>query len=150
MDNVNKIISFILGLIVVVVFIAIVTGKFKIGSGLKNLSKVKVSPTVTVKPTAVPTRGVTITYNNTPSTVNTVAPKVTYTAPKAVAQTPKTYTAPQYQTTQNPNAVALVPQTMSTGNPSTIPNTGAPTLLIPTALSMLGSGVFLKKRASKK
>ncbi|MBI3366156.1 hypothetical protein HY041_00820 [Candidatus Roizmanbacteria bacterium] len=52
MDNLNKTVSFILGLVVVLVFLAIITGRFN----LKNkpplmLSKVSPTPIVTTIPT---------------------------------------------------------------------------------------------------
>ncbi|MEO6508572.1 MAG: hypothetical protein ABIO02_01335 [Patescibacteria group bacterium] len=137
MENINKIISFILGLIVVVVFIAIVSGKFKIGSGLKKIAKIKVSPAVTKKPTPIPTEAVTVSYNNSKQAPKVVvAPKTT---PKPNTNTPVN----QYQTTNSPAQI-------SGNNISSIPNTGAPTLLIPSALSMLAAGTFLKRSTRKK
>ncbi len=48
MDNFNKIISFVLGLVVVIVFFAVVTGRINFKKGIPSLS---VSPTATVTPT---------------------------------------------------------------------------------------------------
>lgn len=141
MDSVNKVISFILGLIVVVVFIAIVTGRFKIGNNLKNLSKVKVSPTVTVKITPTPTKYNVVTgYNST--TVKLTPPSA---APKTTKQT-NGYTSTGYQAYN----ASPTTQVMNNNNLSTIPNTGAPTLLLPTAFSMLAGGTFLKRLSRKK
>lgn len=149
MDNINKIISFILGLIVVIVFIAIVTGKFKIGSGIKNISKAKVTPTVTTSPNSLPTKAVTITYNTNPQTTTPISAKVI--VPTYTSKTPTTLNSTnQYRTVQTTGVIASNTQIAAPGTLSTIPNTGAPTLLIPTALSMLGSGVFLKRKSNKK
>jgi len=61
MDNFNRIVSFVLGLIVVIVFLAIITGRFNIKNKVKNLGgQTKISPTPTVvvgrylSPTPVP------------------------------------------------------------------------------------------------
>jgi hypothetical protein len=137
MDSVNKVISFILGLIVVVVFIAIVTGKFKLGNNLKNLSKVKVSPTVTVKTSPTPTSYKVVNYNS--------GKTATPTPVKTTKQT-NGYTSTGYQA-YNSNAESKI---TANNNLSTIPNTGAPTFLIPSALSMLAGGAFLKKLSRKK
>jgi hypothetical protein len=124
MDNLNKIISFVLGLIVVVVFIAIVTGRFKLGTGLKNIAKTKITPTVTATVTPTPT-----------------------TTRKIVVITPSV----QKSTNTYKTANGQVKVTQITGNGvSTIPNTGAPTLLLPAAFSMLAAGSFLRKKANKK
>ncbi|OGK12609.1 hypothetical protein A3C98_00760 [Candidatus Roizmanbacteria bacterium RIFCSPHIGHO2_02_FULL_37_15] len=55
-DNFNRIVSFVLGLIVVVVFLAAVTGRLNLRNRLKNLgSQTKTSPTPVVKVTSFPT-----------------------------------------------------------------------------------------------
>lgn len=79
MDNLNKTISFVLGLIVVLVFLAIITGRLNLKNRLSFLSS-KVSPTPIVKITPTPTKLVESnkigsTYGNytmkgkTPSTI---------------------------------------------------------------------------------
>lgn len=55
MDNLNKTVSFILGLVVVLVFLAIVTGRLNLKNKLPIFSG-KVSPTPTVKITPTPTK----------------------------------------------------------------------------------------------
>ncbi len=58
MEDLNKAVSFILGLVVVVVFIAFISGKIKIGGKLGSvISKQSITPTPTTK--IVPTT----TYN---------------------------------------------------------------------------------------
>ena len=146
MENANKIISFILGLIVVVVFIAIVTGKFNLGKKIKTLSKVTptTTPKVTPKVTPEVTKKVTITY---PS--NTQAKTA---APQGYNQQ-KTQPAPAQKkaVTSTGNYQAKGTATDIYGNSvSNIPNTGAPTLLLPTAFSLLAGGTFLKRLSRKK
>ncbi len=145
MDNVNKIISFILGLIVVVVFIAIVTGKFHIGKGSKVLTKSNTTPTVTPffnKKTPTSTPKVIVIYQNKPTNggYNSTKGKTIVVIPTAVPVRPSPTKYLTYNSTTQMNA----------DNLSNIPNTGAPTLLIPTAFSMLAGGIFLRKAAKKK
>ncbi|NMB84002.1 hypothetical protein GYA28_01810 [Candidatus Roizmanbacteria bacterium] len=60
MENMNKIVSFILGLVVVVVFLAIVSGKIKLGGKLSNITgAVKTTPTPTVSKLTLPTPQIT-------------------------------------------------------------------------------------------
>lgn len=58
MDNFNKIVSFVLGLIVVVVFIAVISGRLNLGKKLSQMTT-KVSPT--------PTPSKKISYYTTPT-----------------------------------------------------------------------------------
>lgn len=108
MDNFNKIISFVLGLVVIVVFLAVITGRFKLRDRLPFLSK-GATPTPT-KVVTTPTRMPTITG---------VKPTGTYGGNTS-------YNKP---------------------NPSNIPATGAPTLLVPTLLSALAMGAYLRKKS---
>ena len=127
MDNVNKIISFILGLIVVIVFIAIVTGKFNLGKSIKSLSSAKVTPTVT--PAFIhPSTEATNSYVVTPAVTK---PLTTYPTGSKISQ-------------YNSNGSGTQ---VGGRNLSAIPNTGAPTFLIPLVLSMLAGGTFLRKSA---
>lgn len=49
MDNFNKIISFVLGLVVVIVFLAVITGRFNIRKSFQGLGQqTKVTPTPTL------------------------------------------------------------------------------------------------------
>ncbi len=120
MDNLNKLISFGLGLIVVVVFLAVVTGKINLG---KNVAK------LTGKNSPTPTKTKTTTsneINNYKDGTSKITPASTL-----VVQDTKNKTTNTYQAGEKA--------------PSTIPATGAPTLLIPLLLSSVGGGVLLKK-----
>lgn len=55
MDSLNKIVSFVLGLVVVLVFLAIITGRLNLKNKIPLFSG-KVSPTPTVKITPTPTK----------------------------------------------------------------------------------------------
>lgn len=63
MDNVNKVISFILGLVVVVIFIAILSGRIKIGgTTIPFLSHSNPTPTPTPSIKITPTPKITVIY----------------------------------------------------------------------------------------
>lgn len=113
MDNTNRIISFVLGLVVVIVFLAVITGRFKLNT-LKFLSlpkKTVVTPTIT--PTAKNTNIGSVATNS--QSTNTT-----------------------YQS--NSGSKSTINEVKS------IPNTGAPTLFLPIALSSLFGGIFLRKK----
>ena len=103
MDNFNKILSFILGLVVVIVFLAIITKKVNIAKTLSFLKKPTTGVTTTPTPTKPLTQTVTIS---------------------GVNQSPVT-------------------------NPKSIPATGAPTILIPLAISSFFAGKKLRKTGKK-
>src|SRR5438876_901687 len=108
MNDFNKVISFILGLIVVIVFVAILSGRLKIRQNITNLTKGKVvvSPTPTVKTT----KTVTITY---PTTNNSTAN--TYTTSKTTATNTTTNSYSAKGTTNQIGGQTI----------NTIPSTGA-------------------------
>jgi hypothetical protein len=117
MEGANKIISFILGLVVVVVFLAIVTGRIKLGNIKFPLAGgAKITPTVTVTPT--PSGTATNTNGNF-----------------------HPYASP------TPGVMTYGGQSGKPSGPASIPNTGSETILLPIAISALGGGFFLKKKA---
>lgn len=73
MDSFNKIVSFVLGLVVVIVFLAVITGRFNVKKSFQGFGQTKVSPTPTVilarlpTVTPAPTNQVLVT-NNTNTT----------------------------------------------------------------------------------
>ena len=131
MDNTNKIISFILGLVVVVVFLVVIISRFR-GTN-RVLSNRTATPTPTAsqkqpgfleklfkKNTPTPTSGPT----NTPTPTNSVVQRIT----------PSLQISPQVDGHITP-----------TTSPTTIPNTGAETYLIPLMGLLLLAGFFLRK-----
>jgi hypothetical protein len=82
MDSFNKIISFILGLVVVVVFFAVVTKKLDLGKGLLNFNKTSGKTTVSLSPTPTPKSISTIKINTNNNTYNTKTSNTT-TIPSA-------------------------------------------------------------------
>lgn len=77
MDNFNKVISFVLGLVVVIVFFAVITGRIKLG---------KYTPSFAKKPTPTPT----------------VVSSIKIEEEKTVVSTNNNY---QYQTTKTPSKI---------------------------------------------
>ena len=131
MDNFNRTISFILGLVVVVVFLAVISGRIDLRGRLLNATKgINLLSSNKTTPTPTPTP------KNIISSV-TVAPQVNtnYQTNKPIVQPTKTN---QTQITQNNYSQ----------NPKTIPNTGSPTLLLPLAFSALMMGIGMRRKSN--
>lgn len=122
MDQFNKALSFILGLVVVAVFIVVASGKIKL-NGIKlpsaNSSKAKVSVTPSPSPTVKPISTLKVDSNGQRVATNPT-PAPTYN--------------PTYHTYGNKNV------------PTSIPNTGVPIVLFPLLGSSLAAGFFLKSK----
>jgi hypothetical protein len=123
-------------------------GRFHLNTNLfksKNTAK-NVTPTPTKSVTPSPTRKVTPGYRN-PTTVA----QLTQRANPGTQRVTPTRKAPV--TTKGGLPVYNNNQTggnpVANNNISTIPNTGAETFILPLAFSMLGGGLFLKKRSHK-
>jgi len=112
MDSLNKVISFILGLLVVVFLLAIIAGKIKIPGVQKTTISATPNQTITPSPSSIKT---------TPSspTLNILS----------------------YHSYQSPT-----PQEKGGAKPTTIPSTGAPTMLLPSLISTLVAGMYLRNR----
>ena len=108
MDNANKIFSFVLGLVVVIVFLAVITGRL-------NLKQIRILP---------------LSKNTTLTPMISPSPTPELSAMQPVVNT--------NQKTSN---------TQTLGSVKTIPNTGAPTLLLSLAISGLFGGIYLRKKA---
>ena len=111
MDSLNKVISFILGLLVVVFLLAIIVGKIKIPGVQK--------PTISITPN------------------KTITPSPT----KIITSTRPTLTTSPYHSYQSPT-----PQQKGASRATTIPSTGSPTVLLPSLISALFAGIYLRSR----
>ena len=67
MDNFNKALSFILGLVVVIVFFAVLTGRINLKKGFPFVST-RATPTAEPKITPTPVSSVTVSSNSIPTT----------------------------------------------------------------------------------
>ena len=121
MDSFNKVISFILGLVVVLVFVAVITGKLNLKSKSSSTSAPKTTSFFNfgrVSPTPTPTQK--------PSSTIKVETGV-----------------------NGNNVYKQYNQTSKTSTAKSIPSTGLPTLFIPALLSGLIGGSFLRKAGKK-
>jgi len=87
MDNFNKVLSFILGLVVVIVFFAVLTGRINLKKNFRFLSA-KTSPTPQTKITPTPVS--TVTISNTSSTQSTTSYNRYQTTNKTPSTIPST------------------------------------------------------------
>ncbi len=126
MDSFNKVISFVLGLVVVLVFFAVITGKLNL--------KGKTSPTTTTKSTG---------FFNFGKSSPTSTPTPTPTKISSVTLSTST------KEIKGNNLYKQNDSTVKTSNPKSIPSTGLPTLFIPTLISGLLGGSFLRKAGKK-
>lgn len=126
MEQFNKALSFILGLIVVAVFIIVASGKFNIkGLNLaKSVSKAKITPTVT--PT--PAKKSATTLNKTTTNITSKSTSNTQTTKQV-----------------DPNFHSYSGSTV----PTSIPNTGVPIVMFPLLGSSLITGILIKRSQKK-
>jgi hypothetical protein len=138
MEQFNKALSFILGLVVVAVFIIVASGKFN----FKGLSVPKASTAISGVPTPKPTSKPWFSFGKpavTPTAKPT--PKVVATQKITVNNTSTT----QKLTVQDPNYHSY----SGSSTPTSIPNTGIPVVLFPLFGTSLLTGVFMRKSGKK-
>ena len=126
MDSFNKVISFVLGLVVVFVFLAVITGKLNLKG--KSTSTSAITPTPTQKSNS----GLFGFFNK-----STPTPTPTQKPSSVTINTNESTIYKQYN------------QTSSSTTPKSIPATGLPTLFILLLLSGLVGGNFLRKTRKK-
>jgi len=131
MDNFNKVLSFILGLVVVIVFFAVLTGRIS----FKNQFPFIVSKTNSMDRSnkTTPTPNLTLTPTPVSSLVVSSKKSSSSTDSKSVTLEDKNSYYGRYQTTNK--------------TINSIPSTGSPTFLLPVFISLLGIGFYLKKKA---
>ncbi len=135
MSGFNKVTSFVLGLIVVLVFLFVFGSRVNLSDKLLAFKDTKVTPTpkaVTVTPTPTVKKKGFFESLFSRKTTPTPTPKVI----KVV------------ENSNQEDTVFTDPPTSSstTTQPQTIPQTGSPTLLLPILISALGSGIYLRKK----
>jgi hypothetical protein len=144
MEGVNKIVSLFLGLILVIVLFAIVTGRINLKNRLPTLSFFKKTT-----PTVTPVKLNDILSNTSQNTVVTLPPppassNITAFPTQSISfPTPTLVKAPSYFAQQK-NAPFKQQNIVPVQK---IPSTGSPTLMIPLALSLLSGGIFLKRKS---
>jgi len=126
MDSFNKVISFALGLVVVLVFFAVVTGKIN----LKSKTSTTASKSILTPTPAQKNSGgfFGLFKSATPTPTPTVKP----------------ISSIKVDTENN-----VYKQNTTTSGAKSIPSTGLPTLFIPMLISGLAGGSFLRKAGKK-
>lgn len=122
MSGFNKITSFILGLIVVLVFLLVFGSRINLSDKLVALRDKNATPTPTMSVTPSPKKGFFESLFGAKSTPT----------PTQAAQVVATNSQP-------------TSPSQDTATPAKIPNTG-PELLFPIAFSALGSGLYLRRK----
>lgn len=148
MEQFNKALSFILGLVVVAVFIIVASGKFNIKGIIfpKAQTATNSTPTVTPYTTPKPTSKPWFSFFNKPTAVPTPKPKTKPTiAPKTIVYSNGSTQQQNQQNQQNPNYHSY----SGAQTPSSIPNTGVPIVLFPLFGASLLTGIFMKKTGKK-
>jgi hypothetical protein len=145
MEQFNKALSFILGLIVVAVFIVVASGKFSIkGFNLAKSSNTgsntgSNTPSVTPKPTSKPW----FSFGAKPTLQPTAHPTIKPIS--SVSTNGRIYTSSNTAHTIDPNFHSY----SGSNTPTSIPNTGVPIVLFPLFGSSLLTGVFMKQKGKK-
>jgi hypothetical protein len=144
MEQFNKALSFILGLVVVAVFIVVASGKINL-KGI-NFPKAQTAtntiPSTTPNTTPKPTSKPWFSFSNQP----TITPKVATSSTTTVATNSKGSIKEPNQ--QNPNYHSYSGLNVVNA-PASIPNTGIPIVLFPLFGTSLITGIFMKKTGKK-
>lgn len=142
MEQFNKALSFVLGLVVVAVFIIVASGKFNFkGLSLpKSKTTINITPAVPPNITPKPTSKPWFSFNKP-----TVKPTVKPTATPSPRVTIYSNSAVQKQTESDPNYHSY----SGSNIPTSIPNTGVPIVLFPLFGTSLLTGIFLRKTEKK-
>lgn len=146
MEQFNKALSFILGLVVVAVFIVVASGKINI-KGI-NLAKSGVKPSITPIVTPKPTSKPWFSFGTKPTGKPTGNPTIAPTGkPKtqSITYTNNTKGGVQEVKQIDPNYHSY----SGSSTPTSIPNTGVPIVLFPLLGTSLLTGIFLKKSGKK-
>lgn len=132
MESFNKVLYFILGLVVVIVFVIVFTGRLNLGKTFRPLATI--SPT----PTPKEQKGI-FSFFGSKNPTNTPTPTL---KPQGTMQEDKTVSS--YQTQQQPSGSTGRGGPLS--NVQSIPATGAPTQILLLAISALAAGFSLRRK----
>ena len=139
MEQFNKALSFILGLVVVAVFIVVASGKINL-KGINLLKSTKtagITPSVTPKPTSKPWFSFGAKPTGKPTATPTSKPTV-----KSISYTNTTKGGTQVIKQVDPNYHSY----SGSNIPTSIPNTGVPIVLFPLFGTSLLTGIFLRRQ----
>ncbi len=148
MEQFNKALSFVLGLVVVAVFIIVASGKFNFKGLSLPKSKIagKITPTVTPNVTPKPTSKPWFSFNQ-PIAKPTVKPTSKPVVRATVTPRGNSYgsTVVTQQNQVDPNFHSYSGSTV----PTSIPNTGVPIVLFPIFGTSLLTGIFMRKTGKR-
>ncbi len=149
MENFNKVLSFILGLVVVIVFVIVLSNRLKLGDTFLPFKNNKAK--ITVTPTPIPTEA---QKEKKPGFFSRLFRRTTPTPTPAkqvakITQTPTQITTNNYQTGQPIVKATPQPQQTTKGGVNgvkTIPSTGSPGALLPLFGSSALLGFYLRRK----
>jgi len=144
MEQVNKLLSFILGIVVVAVFIVIASGKINLkGISFFPKTTTNITPTPSIYTTPKPTSKPWFSFLNKPTTTPT--PKPTRKPIPTQKTIGNNNSSSQQQNKLDPNYHSY----SITQVPVVIPNTGLPLVIFPLFGTSLLTGIFIKKAGKK-
>lgn len=141
MENFNKVLSFILGLVVVIVFVIVLSNRLNLSDKFLPLKNNKAKITATPTPT-----------QKQPGLFSRLFKRTTPTPTPTPSKKPTKITYNNYQTGQPVQATpipTLLPQPTTkggVGTVKTIPSTGSPGILLPLFSSSALLGFYLRRR----
>ena len=138
MESFNKVLYFILGLVVVLVFIIVFTGRLNLG---KNFRPLAGNTTPTPTPKVQEKKGFFSFLGGQPTAT-----------PSPAARPTVTPTTMPYMTSESSKGNVSQPTTQTTTkgtatNIQTIPATGSPVQILLLAIPALSAGLYLRKRS---
>jgi hypothetical protein len=149
----NRMISLVLGFIVLILVFVWIASRFRSTTKVTTGSTVTVTMTPTVTPTKSPSKGWNPfgifskeTPTPTPTQKKVIVKKVSTTPTRVMGSLESQGTVGNTTLVYKNNRNGKTTSYTVTGVQS-IPNTGAPTLVIPLALSALTFGAYLRKRS---
>lgn len=150
MEQFNKALSFVLGLVVVAVFIVVASGKVNIkGINLaKSTKNTNITPTITPTKAPKPTSKPWFSFLSKPTVQPTAKPT---TKPSVrITGTAQQNTYSNTGITQQQKQIDPNYHSYSGSNvPTSIPNTGVPIVLFPLFGTSLLTGIFMKRSGKK-
>ena len=133
MESFNRVLYFILGLVVVLVFIIVFTGRLNLGKNFKPLAGTTPTPT----PKAEEKKGILSFFGFNVKTTPTPTPKA------QISTTPR----PTQTVSGQAVSQALPTSPTTVKQPQSIPATGSPIEILYFAVPALSAGFYLRKRS---
>ncbi len=143
MSGFNKVTSFVLGLIVVLVFLFVFGSRVNISDKLLAFKDTKVTPSPSSVQAPTPAVVATTTTPKKKGFFESLFERKTSPTPTPSQKTTKIIID---NAKVESKGAATDTSTTMIDQPQTIPQTGSPTILLPILVSALGSGLYLRKK----